>query len=80
MAVPWLVAIAAEYLVFRRVLRRATWRRSQRGRTRRRTAELPMFVLVVLGLTLAGFAVTSFLGWHPPGRRWPVRSCSGCAA
>ena len=42
-------------------------------------ADVPVFVLVVLALTLIGFAVTSLLGFSPAGRRLPVRSSSACA-
>ena len=63
MAVPWLVAIAAEYLVFRKYFARDL---APVPATADIVAPaLPRFVLVVLGLTLAGFAVTSVLGVEP---------------
>lgn len=63
MALPWLVAIACEYLLLRLLFRRElavapTPRESPR-------AEVPVLVLVVLGLTLAGFVATSALGIEP---------------
>jgi arsenical pump membrane protein len=64
MAVPWLAAIGVEYAVFRRYFRAdlaagtgATDVASGPG--------VPVFTLTVLGLTLAGFAVTSLAGLNP---------------
>lgn len=64
MAVPWLAAIAVEYAVFRRWFATdlAAGAHAPRAAEER---ELPVFTLVVLGLTLAGFAVTSFAGVNP---------------
>ncbi|CAN5419466.1 ArsB/NhaD family transporter [soil metagenome] len=63
MAAPWLVAIAAEYVLLRWVFRRDL---APVPRTEPVIKpELPVFVLVVLGLTLAGFAATSFVGVDP---------------
>lgn len=64
MAGPWLIAVAAEYVIIRRFFTRdlstdATedalpiW------------PELPVFALVVTAVTLAGFAVTSLVGISP---------------
>jgi arsenical pump membrane protein len=64
MLVPWLVAIGVEYLVLRRFFRTdlnvtptATQVTDQAG--------VPVFPLVVLGATLAGFAVASLAGLNP---------------
>jgi arsenical pump membrane protein len=63
MALPWLVAIVVEYAVFRRFFRADL---AVRGRpVTAERADVPVFVLVVLALTLAGFAVTSFAGLKP---------------
>jgi arsenical pump membrane protein len=63
MAAPWLVAVAAEYVLLRWVFRRDL---VPVARTEPLDQpELPVFVLVVLGLTLVGFAATSFLGVDP---------------
>ncbi|MDT5090780.1 MAG: arsenical pump rane protein [Mycobacterium sp.] len=73
MAVPWVVAIAAEYLIFR-------WFFSSELSGGGQTDELPpqptlpVFALVVLALTLAGFAVASLIGIAPA---WVA--CAGAA-
>lgn len=63
MALPWLAAIAVEFFVLRGFFRR------ELGQPADEVAppppELPVFVLVVLGLTLAGFVVTSALDVAP---------------
>ncbi|MFF4272610.1 arsenic transporter [Streptomyces sp. NPDC001536] len=64
MALPWLVAIGAEYLVFRRFFEddlEAAVTRSDTGQT----PELPVFALVTVGCTLAGFVVASAVGVEP---------------
>ena len=64
MLVPWLAAIAVEYVVFRRFFRtdlNVTPAPTQAAGT----AGLPVFALIVLVLTLAGFAVTSLAGVNP---------------
>lgn len=63
MAAPWLVSIAVEYLIFRRFFAAdlAPVPRTEPADP----PHLPTFVLVVLGLTLAGFAATSLLGIEP---------------
>jgi arsenical pump membrane protein len=63
MAAPWLVAIAAEYVALRWVFRRDLTPVEHTEPVDK--PEMPVFVLAVLGLTLAGFAVTSFLGVDP---------------
>jgi arsenical pump membrane protein len=64
MALPWLLAIGAEYLVLRWFFRREL-AESPTTQATPPPAELPVFVLVVLGLTLVGFAVTSLFGASP---------------
>ena len=64
MAAPWVLAIAAEYFVLRWFFRRELAEEPTPQATPP-PAELPVFVLVVLGMTLAGFAVTSFFGASP---------------
>ncbi|MGW2517059.1 arsenic transporter [Streptomyces sp. NPDC001617] len=64
MTLPWLVAIGAEYLVFRRFFRNdlsTTADSPEPGDT----PELPLFALVTVGCTLAGFAVASAVGVEP---------------
>ncbi len=64
MLVPWLAAIAVEYMVFRRFFRtdlNVTPAPTQAAGT----AGLPVFALIVLAATLAGFAVTSLAGLNP---------------
>ena len=63
MAAPWLAAVAVEYLVLRLVFRRDL--ADVPAQSTPPPAEKPVFVLVVLALTLAGFAVTSFAGLSP---------------
>jgi len=63
MAAPWVAAVAVEYVLLRLVFRRDLV--DVPADSPPPTAERPVFVLVVLGLTLVGFAVTSFLGWSP---------------
>lgn len=64
MAVPWLVAIGIEYMAFRRYFAADL----DAGALEPKEAEptpVPVFTLVVLGLTLAGFVVTSLAGLEP---------------
>ncbi|MFD7665577.1 arsenic transporter [Streptomyces sp. NPDC059788] len=68
MALPWVVAVVFEYLVFRRFFRRDLEEDAGRGDAvdePRSAPPLPVFALVVLSLTLAGFVVTSFAGLNP---------------
>ena len=64
MALPWLVAIAAEYVVFRRFfaldLSAAAGPPGPDGRT-----DLPVFPLGVVAATLGGFVLASVLGVNP---------------
>ena len=64
MAPSWLAAVAVEFVLLRWLFARdlAVEPRPQRTAD---TARVPVFVLVVLGLTLVGFAVTSMLGFSP---------------
>lgn len=64
MAFPWLLAIGAEYVLLRWFFRRELTVRPKEQATPP-PAELPIFVLVVLALTLVGFAVTSLLDTSP---------------
>jgi arsenical pump membrane protein len=64
MALPWLAAIAAEYAVFRRFFR-IDLIAPARGTPDPDPIEFPVFVLVVLGCTLAAFAVASLAGINP---------------
>jgi arsenical pump membrane protein len=64
MLVPWLAAIGVEYLVFRRFFR-TDLNVTPAPAQATETAGLPLFALVVLAATLAGFAVTSLAGINP---------------
>ncbi|WP_329182630.1 SLC13 family permease [Streptomyces sp. NBC_01477] len=64
MAVPWLLAVGIEYLVFRRFFA-ADLKVTEHPPERGEPPAVPVFTLVVLGLTLAGFAVTSLAGFNP---------------
>lgn len=64
MVLPWLVAIGAEYLVFRRFFDddlTASVHSPEPGET----PALPLFALVTVGCTLAGFVVASAVGIDP---------------
>jgi arsenical pump membrane protein len=60
----WLVVIGIEYLAFRRYFR-TDLEAATRAPRRAARVELPVFTLVVLALTLVGFAVASFAGVNP---------------
>ena len=64
MLVPWLVAIGVEYLVLRRFFRTDLNVTPTATQVTDR-ADVPVFPLVVLGATLAGFAVASLAGLNP---------------
>ncbi|MFE9410739.1 SLC13 family permease [Streptomyces sp. NPDC006704] len=64
MALPWLAAVAVEYAVFR-VFFRADLAAVPGGGRARENTPVPVFTVVVLALTLAGFVVTSFAGLSP---------------
>ncbi|MEU6031829.1 arsenic transporter [Streptomyces tauricus] len=66
----WAVAIAAEYLVFRRFFAAELTEPSDPDRGSRKAAEsdpvdMPVFALVTVACTLAGFVVTSAIGIEP---------------
>jgi arsenical pump membrane protein len=64
MALPWLVAIGAEYAVFRRFFA-TDLDAGARARPAAEPPEVPVFVLAVVASTLAGFALTSAFGVNP---------------
>ncbi|MFF5493907.1 arsenic transporter [Streptomyces aquilus] len=64
MALPWLVAIGAEYLVFRRFFA-DDLTPSVAAPDTGEAPELPVFALVTVGCTLAGFVVASAAGVEP---------------
>ncbi|BBY57974.1 arsenic transporter [Mycolicibacterium sarraceniae] len=63
MIAPWVAAITVEHVVLRLVFRRDL--AVVRAEAPPLAPAKPVFVLVVLGLTLVGFAVTSLLGLSP---------------
>ncbi|AEY93357.1 membrane efflux protein [Streptomyces hygroscopicus subsp. jinggangensis 5008] len=65
MALPWLAAIGVEYLVFRRFFARDLAAAAPAGRDTGETPGLPLFALVTVGCTLAGFVVASAFGVEP---------------
>jgi arsenical pump membrane protein len=65
MALPWLAAVTAEYLVFRRFFRTDLNAKAQGAPTTAGPAEVPVFALVVVACTLAGFTVASLAGINP---------------
>ena len=65
MAVPWLAAIGVEYAVFGRFFATDLNTGRGAGRDRDRDTGLPVFTLVVVALTLAGFAGASAAGINP---------------
>ena len=64
MAPSWLAAVAVEFVLLRWLFAQDLAVEPQPQPTTD-TARVPVFVLVVLGLTLVGFAVTSMLGFSP---------------
>jgi arsenical pump membrane protein len=75
MTAPWVVAIAAEYAVFRRFFAADLSADADDDADDAPAAvRLPVFALAVLGLTLAGFAITSLIGVSPA---WAA--CAGAA-
>jgi arsenical pump membrane protein len=64
MALPWLVVIGVEYLAFRRYFR-TDLRAGARAQSDPMPAGVPVFTLVVVGGTLAGFVVASAAGVSP---------------
>jgi arsenical pump membrane protein len=64
MLVPWLAAIGVEYLVFRGFFK-TDLNVTASATPAAERADVPVFVLVVLAATLAGFAATSLAGINP---------------
>jgi arsenical pump membrane protein len=64
MARPWVVAIGAEYVVFRRYFATDLAAAAGPPRSAERT-RVPVFALVLLGATLGGFVLTSAFGVNP---------------
>ena len=64
MAAPWILAIAAEFVLLRFLFRRELAVRPATTEVPP-PAEIPVFVLIVLALTLVGFVVASGLGVAP---------------
>jgi arsenical pump membrane protein len=64
MVLPWLVAIAAEYAVFRRFFATDLNAGAQAPPTAE-PSEMPVFVLATVACTLAGFVLTSAVGVNP---------------
>ncbi|MER7214836.1 SLC13 family permease [Streptomyces eurythermus] len=65
MALPWLAAIGVEYLVFRRFFARDLAAAAPADRAAGAPPRLPLFALVTVGCTLAGFVVASLFGVEP---------------
>lgn len=63
MTLPWLAAIAVEFVLLRLLFAKDL--RVEPRPAPREPVDVPLFALVVVGLTLAGFAVTSLLGLSP---------------
>ncbi|PQE01308.1 arsenic transporter [Mycobacterium sp. EPG1] len=64
MTLPWIAAIVVEFLLLRWVFAKDLTV-DPRPPTAPEPVQIPVFALVVVGLTLAGFAVTSLLGHSP---------------
>jgi arsenical pump membrane protein len=64
MTLPWLAAVATEFVLLRWLFRRELTAEPEPDVVPP-PPEIPLFVLVVLGLTLAGFLVTSLLDLSP---------------
>ena len=65
MALPWLVALAIEWVVLRRSFAGDLTRSAPRSTRTVERPELPTFALAVVGLTLAGFVLSSLVGIAP---------------
>ncbi|MER5980580.1 SLC13 family permease [Streptomyces sp. NPDC001857] len=64
MTLPWLVAVAAEYAVFRRFFA-ADLPAAEPAPDDGPAPEVPLFALITVGCTLAGFVVASAVGLEP---------------
>ncbi|MFJ6017086.1 SLC13 family permease [Streptomyces sp. NPDC092952] len=65
MALPWAAAVAVEYAVFRRFFADDLAAGAHPPEPEADRRPVPVFTLVVLALTLAGFVATSFAGAEP---------------
>jgi arsenical pump membrane protein len=65
MALPWLVALAIEWLVLRRSFAADLQRSAARSTRTVERPQLPAFALAVVALTLAGFVLSSLIGIAP---------------
>ena len=65
MVLPWLVALAIEWLVLRRSFAGDLQRSAARSTRALERPELPAFALAVVALTLAGFVLSSLVGIAP---------------
>ncbi|MBL1104022.1 arsenic transporter [Streptomyces sp. 5-8] len=65
MALPWLAAIGAEYLVFRWFFARDLAAAAPADRGTGEAPRLPLFAVATVGCTLAGFVVASAFGVEP---------------
>ncbi|WP_326597229.1 SLC13 family permease [Streptomyces brevispora] len=65
MTLPWLAAIAVEYVVFRRYFAADLAAGAYPQKAAEERPRVPVFTLAVLVLTLCGFVVTSFAGAEP---------------
>jgi arsenical pump membrane protein len=64
MTLPWLAAVGVEFVLLRGFFARELSVEPTRD-TVPADVKVPVFAVVVLALTLAGFAVTSLFGWSP---------------
>lgn len=64
MTLPWLVALLVEFVLLRWIFATDLLVAPRRDKSTE-PIDVPIFALVVLGLTLVGFAVTSLLGFSP---------------
>ncbi len=67
MAAPWVAAVAVEWIVFKRffALDLGRPRTASRVEEPQEHPQIPRFAVAVVGLTLAGFAVSSLIGIEP---------------
>ncbi|WP_304107749.1 SLC13 family permease [Mycolicibacterium bacteremicum] len=64
MTLPWIAAILVEFLLLRWVFAKDLAIAPQHDAPEE-PIEIPLFALIVVALTLVGFAVTSLVGWSP---------------
>ncbi|MGX9872480.1 SLC13 family permease [Streptomyces cellulosae] len=77
MLLPWLAAIAVEYMVFRRFFAADLAAAPTAPDTGDEPVEMPLFALVTVAATLAGFAVASAVGIDPA---WAAAAGAGVMA